>query len=295
MIPLTVIGGYLGAGKTTLINRLLASEHSRHLGVLINDFGDINIDVDLIAQHDGETLALTNGCVCCSISDDLGAALESMRTKEIDHVLIEASGVAQPARVADYGLTWPGFELAGTLVLINAEALLKHLQDKFVGELVATQLTQADLVIVTRDSGLSSAQRSAVLDQLSRPYTTFDRIAHEPEAIFNPAGDTSDVPIANHTNQVNVPSTFDSRSVELPQRVNSALIAELFKLAPSELARAKGWFTDQQDSRWQIQYAGGELRCEADTTVSANRIVFIFSADRAPGQFDRVLSELLML
>ena len=108
MIPLTVIGGYLGAGKTTLINRLLAGEHSRHLGVLINDFGDINIDVDLIAQHDGETLALTNGCVCCSIADDLGAALESMRTKEIDHVLIEASGVAQPARVADYGLTWPG-------------------------------------------------------------------------------------------------------------------------------------------------------------------------------------------
>ena len=81
MIPLTVIGGYLGAGKTTLINQLLTGERGRRLGVLVNDFGDINIDVDLIAQHDGETLALTNGCVCCNIRDDLGAALESLRSR----------------------------------------------------------------------------------------------------------------------------------------------------------------------------------------------------------------------
>ena len=65
-VPVTIVGGYLGAGKTTLINRLLEDDHSLRIAVLVNDFGEINVDADLIADHDGQTLALTNGCVCCS-------------------------------------------------------------------------------------------------------------------------------------------------------------------------------------------------------------------------------------
>ena len=299
MIPLTVIGGYLGAGKTTLINQLLTGERGRRLGVLVNDFGDINIDVDLIAQHDGETLALTNGCVCCNIRDDLGAALESLRSRKIDHVLIEASGVAQPAKIADYGLTWPGYELAGTVVLVNAKMLQSQLQDKFVGELVAAQLQQADLLVVTRDSTLANGQRKNFFDHLSRPFKVFDQVTRAPEVIFNLPNTASgaavgsampDPPVATNTAM-----SFDSQSFELPQRVDTALIAKLFEVAPTELARAKGWFTDQQDLRWQVQYADHELHCEADPTSGANRLVFIFSAARAPGQFDRVLNELLEL
>ena len=64
-VPVTVVGGYLGAGKTTLINRLLADDHGLRIAVLVNDFGKINVDADLSANHDGQTLALTNGCVCC--------------------------------------------------------------------------------------------------------------------------------------------------------------------------------------------------------------------------------------
>lgn len=287
MIPLTVIGGYLGAGKTTLINHLLTSETTRRLGVLVNDFGAINIDADLIERHDGETLALSNGCVCCSIRDDLGAALESLRPKNIDHVLIEASGVAQPAKVADYGLTWPGYDLAGTVVLVNAKALKTQLQDKYIGKLVATQLQQADLLVVTRDADLPSACRDDMLEALPRPFTGFDQIVAEPEVLFglrHCEAKEAAVPVV---------TAFTSRVVELPSSIQTTLIEELFKLAPRELARAKGWFTDQHNARWQIDYAGGELRRQMTTTNGANRLVFIYSAQRAAGSFDRALDKLM--
>ena len=65
-LPLTVVGGYLGAGKTTLINRLLREDHGQRVLVMVNDFGAINIDADLLVSADGDTMTLTNGCVCCS-------------------------------------------------------------------------------------------------------------------------------------------------------------------------------------------------------------------------------------
>ena len=70
-IPFTVIGGFLGAGKTTLLNRLLARAEGRRFAVLVNDFGALDIDSRLIAQHGGDTIALSNGCLCCTIGDSL--------------------------------------------------------------------------------------------------------------------------------------------------------------------------------------------------------------------------------
>ena len=74
-LPLTVIGGFLGAGKTTLVNRWLREAEGQRIAVLVNDFGALNIDADLIAGARGDTIALTNGCVCCQIGDDLSRAL----------------------------------------------------------------------------------------------------------------------------------------------------------------------------------------------------------------------------
>ena len=101
-LPVTVVGGYLGAGKTTLLNRLLADTQGRRLAVLVNDFGAVNIDAGLIANRDGETISLVNGCVCCSIGDNLGMTLYDLaeRPDGPEHIVIEASGVADPARIA---------------------------------------------------------------------------------------------------------------------------------------------------------------------------------------------------
>jgi G3E family GTPase len=119
MLPLTILGGYLGAGKTTLINRLLAKPPAafkgKRLTILVNDFGAINIDAALIEAHEGETISLANGCACCQLQDDALNQLQQLAQSDTppDHVLIEASGAGEPARLAYLGYGIPGFQLAG--------------------------------------------------------------------------------------------------------------------------------------------------------------------------------------
>ena len=74
-VPFTLLGGYLGAGKTTILNRLLTRSAARRIVVLVNEVGTVNVDAALVADHDGPTLTLTNGCVCCAIHDDFGQTL----------------------------------------------------------------------------------------------------------------------------------------------------------------------------------------------------------------------------
>ena len=93
--PITIIGGYLGAGKTTLINRLLNQpELPSGTAVLVNDFGDINIDESLIQSEsdNGNVIGLSNGCICCSISDDLSQALDQLNTLPITQVILKPAG-----------------------------------------------------------------------------------------------------------------------------------------------------------------------------------------------------------
>lgn len=97
-VPVTLLTGFLGAGKTTLLNRILRGEHGMRVGVLVNDFGAINIDASLVESVEENTISLVNGCVCCEIREDLVSSLEELltRTDALDHVILEASGVADP-------------------------------------------------------------------------------------------------------------------------------------------------------------------------------------------------------
>lgn len=152
LVPVTIVGGYLGAGKTTLINQLLAGDHGRRVAVLVNDFGSVNIDADLITSHDGETISLANGCVCCSIADALGEGLDRVLNLEPrpDQIIIEASGVADPAKVAAYGQGWPGCRLDAVLIMADVETVRVRATDQFVGELVRRQLQGADVIALTK-------------------------------------------------------------------------------------------------------------------------------------------------
>lgn len=100
-LPCTVIGGYLGAGKTTLLNHLLANTAGLRAAVVVNDFGDVDIDADLVASHDGDTIQLANGCLCCTLAGGFAEVMGGLRARaeDLDHVLIEASGVADPEKV----------------------------------------------------------------------------------------------------------------------------------------------------------------------------------------------------
>ncbi|MEW6644837.1 MAG: CobW family GTP-binding protein [Pseudomonadota bacterium] len=166
--PVTVIGGFLGAGKTTFLNHLLASGSGR-IAVLVNDFGEINIDAALIARHDGTTMTLSNGCVCCSIGggflETLGALLDSGAT--FDHIVIEASGVGDPWRIAEIALVEPALRLSRVIVLADASRIAALLTDARVGDTVRGQFARCDVVLLNKsdlvDSDALAAARQAVL------------------------------------------------------------------------------------------------------------------------------------
>lgn len=151
-LPLTVISGYLGAGKTTLINRLLGEDHGLRLLVLVNDFGAVNIDADLIAASDDDTIALTNGCVCCTMGGDLFMALGDAldRRPRPDHLIVEASGIADPAAIANAAIAEPDLSYAGIITLVDAQNATNLLDDPLIAPQVTQQITAADLVLLSK-------------------------------------------------------------------------------------------------------------------------------------------------
>lgn len=150
-VPFTLLAGYLGAGKTTVVNHLVRNPLGRRLVVLVNDVAVINVDAALIADHVGTTLSLTNGCVCCAIADDFAQTLEQIRAmpEPPDHVLMELSGVGEPARVAPWANT-AGFRLDGIVVVADTDQIVELADRDYIGDTIAAQLAAADLVLATK-------------------------------------------------------------------------------------------------------------------------------------------------
>jgi G3E family GTPase len=241
-VPVTILGGYLGAGKTTLINALLAADHGRRLAVLVNDFGAVNIDVELIERHDGETISLTNGCICCSIADSLGESLDQVLALEPrpDQIIIEASGVADPATIAGYGEGWPGCRLDAVVVLVDAEAIRRQARDQFVGELVTRQLTRGDLVLLTKTDLLPEDEVQTVVDWVgaatSSPVVVPGEVMVDPTVVLDIEATGSfpaTAPVAAH-------ELFESAVLEPPCPVLRSRIEEALDTWPSEIVRVKG-------------------------------------------------------
>ena len=141
-LPLTVIGGYLGAGKTTLINRVLAGDHGLRLMVMVNDFGAINIDAQLLASATDDRMELTNGCVCCTMGADLFLAIGDVldRPEHPDHLLIEASGIADPAKIAQVAKAEPDLTYGGIVTVVDGLNIAALLADTQIAPQIETQI-----------------------------------------------------------------------------------------------------------------------------------------------------------
>ena len=164
-VPFTVIGGFLGAGKTSLLNHLLAQASGIRCAVLVNDFGDLNIDESLISSHDGQTISLANGCVCCSISNDFNQTVINLvkRIEEFDQVVVEASGVSEPDRIMDIARLDPELSPGGIVVLVDAAEVQNRSTDRYINNIVLKQLQTAELLIVNK-TDLVSREKLAELE-----------------------------------------------------------------------------------------------------------------------------------
>ncbi|AWZ02253.1 putative metal chaperone YciC [Rhodobiaceae bacterium] len=170
VIPVSVVGGFLGAGKTTLLNRLLQENEGRRLGVIVNDFGDINIDEKLIVTRDEDMVSLANGCICCSIGNDFLRALISLVTRPDppEQIVIEASGVADPLRIAAIARADKALRLQGIFVLVDATQYQSQAADPLLADTVHAQVGAADLLLLTKTDVASDVQTQAVVDLLER-------------------------------------------------------------------------------------------------------------------------------
>jgi G3E family GTPase len=154
-VPVTLLTGFLGAGKTTLLNRILTGDHGLKVGVLVNDFGAVNIDADLIEGVEENTISLSNGCVCCEVRDDLVTSLEDLLSagREIEYVILEASGVADPEGIVMTFLEARYehlLQLDSITCVVDAEGLFAHRDDAALTHLKLRQIGFADLVILNK-------------------------------------------------------------------------------------------------------------------------------------------------
>ncbi len=241
-VPVVLLGGYLGAGKTTLINELLARTDVP-IAVMVNDVGETNIDAALIERHGTDTLDLTGGCVCCSLKNGFLEAFDDLRSKATppELVVVELSGVADPINASGLVST-AGFQLDSIVTLVDIEQFDKwEAEDSVVAGFVRTQVKAADVVLLTKQDLVDNSQIEKVknrVSELAKDATLL--LADSIHSAAGLVGLSSRRPIP----QIGVSRTlFDQHRVStlpLPEGANEQEINLILDDLPSTTVRAKG-------------------------------------------------------
>jgi G3E family GTPase len=281
LIPTLIVGGYLGAGKTTLVNHLLRHADGRRIAVMVNDFGELTIDADLIEGAEGSVLALAGGCVCCSFGSDLLGALQDVlqRQPPPDLILIETSGVALPAAVARSARLLPGLRIEGIVLMLDAETVRQRSADPYVGDLVRQQLLDADLLILNKTELCSPTQLvelNAWLPTMTTPGTPVvpaNQARVPPELVLgfhagwaaNPQGTNGDALARWAAQPITHPITppiasaadrFVNELFVLSAPLDLQQLLAALTAPDSGVVRAKGWLTDLAGQRHLLQQVG---------------------------------------
>ncbi len=179
-IPVTVLTGYLGAGKTTLLNRILTEQHGRRYAVIVNEFGEIGIDNDLVVGADEEVFEMNNGCICCTVRGDLIRIIEGLmrRRGKFDAIIVETTGLADPAPVAQTFFVDADVKDAARLDAVVTLADAKWLSDRLKDAPEAkSQIAFADVIILNK-TDLATKEQLAEVEARIRginPYAAVHR------------------------------------------------------------------------------------------------------------------------
>jgi len=286
--PVTVITGFLGAGKTTLLNRILNGDHGLRVAVLVNDFGAINIDADLVVGVKDDVVSLANGCVCCSIRDDLVETIEMVLTRpeSPEYILLEASGIADPAGIA---MTFTDqkfrdrIRLDSIMCLVDAEqvfAVPEHM------ELKLRQMAFSDMIVLNKVDLVDPNQIQKVRDWLGSRFARYRLVeavnadvpleillsvgrfdaaesarplrlcGHETDhECAHGGGDTTHAHADTHHHSA---AAFSSAAFETDEPVSLERLKEAVKKAPGSIYRMKGVVlsTEAPERRAIVQAVG---------------------------------------
>jgi len=297
-LPVTIITGFLGSGKTTLLNQILQNNLNQKVAVLVNEFGDINIDSQLLVSYDDDMVELSNGCICCTINEGLVKAVERILSREskVERLIIETTGVADPLPII---LTFVGSDfrefthLDSVITLIDAETFTPEHFDSPKGfpdgfEAAYKQIAYGDILLLNKADLASREQLTALETYIAsikkNPRIIQTQHAQVPLPLILDVGltATDSLPEAEHHHHHShhlEADGFMSLSFESDKPFDVYKFQKfLNEQLPLEVFRAKGivWFAGSQ-LRHIFQLCGqrNDIKSEPWSTPPVNQLVFI--------------------
>lgn len=287
-IPVTLVGGYLGSGKTTLVNHLLRHAAPKRLAILVNEFGELPIDADLIEAQEGDVISLSGGCVCCSYGNDLLSAVMDVckLPNRPDHIVLEASGVALPRAIASSLSLLSSVTLDGVVVLADAETVLKRSTDKYMADTVLRQLADADIVLLNKTDLVNEGLRQRTRDWLAETCegASLVETQHSVAPISVVLQDYEREYLAPDSEaKAHDTSAFSTYRLDVENPVDPALFAQDLIEKTTGIVRAKGFLRDLQGGLQTLQIVGKRYSL-TPSTVSAPCAVVVITVRAAAAE-----------
>jgi G3E family GTPase len=297
-VPVTILTGFLGAGKTTLLNRILNGDHGLRVAVLVNDFGAINIDTELIVGVEDNAISLANGCVCCQIRDDLIETVEEVinRPESPEYILLEASGVADPAGIA-MTFVIPKFRdrirLDSIISVVDVEQFDANPKHPGLMELKLRQIGFSDMVILNKvdlvDKEDLQKVRAGIEKRLLRVRFVEAVKCDVPLEILLSVGRFSPRQLNGNSHHADHGQTFSTWSFETDRPLLlDSLTNMVKKKLPGNIYRCKGvvYTTEYPDRRVVLQVVGRRADIALEDAWGNRRPHTQIVAIGAPGSID---------